>query len=282
MHPGMNRRRAVLVFLGAAVLFLLVAASPSWADKRGGTVTPTDAGLLARVRSQVNELNRYVSQPTPCTDISDSAGFEDREGVLRWRSPILSQESWLNALDATSGVAYRLECWAPESGDYGRLIDVVVFPDISAENLARLAMDEFLLGLPAPEPHLNPEGTTLVNLDTWLSVDNIPQGQLTSPPVTVPGITVIVTATASGVEWRMGDDTAPFICDGTGHDNGICSHAYRESSADQPGGQYHGVASVVWTGTYTINGQPGGVEIPVPRASDFSIQVAEGQAVVVR
>jgi hypothetical protein len=282
MHARVNRRRAVVVTAGAAMLFLLITATPSWADKRSGTVTPSDAGLLARVRSQVNELNRYVSSPTPCTDIDDAAGMEDRQGVLRWRSPILSQESWLNALDATSGVAYRLECWGPESGEYGRLIDVRVFPDINAENLARLAMDEFLLGLPAPEPHLNPSGTTLVNLDTWLSVDNIPQGTLTSPPVTVPGITVIVRATASGVEWRMGDGTAPFICSGTGHDSGTCSHAYRRSSASQPGGQYHGVASVVWTGTYTINGVSGGAEIPVPRASDFSIQVAEGQAVVVR
>ena len=122
-----------------------------------------------------------------------------------------------------------------------------------------------------------------MNLDTWLSVDNIPAGTLTSPPITVPGITVIVQATAGGVEWTMGDGTAPFTCAGVGAE-GVrsCWHYYRRSSAGQAGGQFHGNARIVWLGTYTINGAPAGVEIPVPRDAPFAIQVAEGQAVIVR
>jgi hypothetical protein len=290
MHARVSLVVATLAGTLAALLVPAVLAEPAAADPLPppctcGDVQPTDQGLLGRVRSQVNELNRYSSQPEACTDVDDASGLDDKTGFLRWRSPILSQESWLDAYNATSGVAYRLECWSPESGEYGRLIDVRIFPDINAENLARLAMDEFLLGLPAPEPVLNPAGTTLVNLQTYLRVDNIPAGRLTSPAITVPGITVVVTAEAGGVEWRMGDGSAPFTCSGVGTDGvsaaPTCWHFYRRSSAGQADGQFHGTARIVWVGTYTINGVAANEEFPVPREAGFEIQVAEAQAVVV-
>jgi hypothetical protein len=273
-----SRLRLVVVAVLALVGSLIVSATPAWACP-WCQVEPTEDGLLGRVRSQVNELNRYESQPTPCTERDEDGPNPEVTGFLRWRLARVAQDQWLDALNADSGIVYRLECWAPEAGEFGGYVDVRLFPDINAENLARLAMDEFLLGLPAPEPHLNPAVTTLVNIDTWLTVDNIPAGSITAPPISVPGITVVMTATAGGVLWTMGDGgerQCPGIATGS-----QCSYTYTRSSAGQAGGQFHGNARVVWLGTYTVNGAQADAEFPVARQSDFSIAVAEGQAVVV-
>jgi hypothetical protein len=276
----MHSRLKLVVFAIVAIVGSLLVATPALACP-WCLVQPTEDGLLGRVRSQVNELNKYSSNPTPCEGVDQDSDITPApivHGFLRWREPRL--DDWLEFLGADSGVAYRLECWSPDAGEFGSFLRVEVFPDINPENLARLAMDEFLLGLPAPEPHLNPAGTTLVNLDTWLTVDNIPAGAITAPPISVPGITVVMTATASGVLWTMGDGTeipCPGLATGS-----QCSHTYRISSAGQSGGQFHGTARVVWTGTYTVNGAPAAASFPVPRDAPFAIQVAEGQAVVVR
>jgi hypothetical protein len=274
MHP---RLRLIFVALLVIVGSLLVAVTPASACP-WCLVEPTEDGLLGRVRSQVNRLNTYVSNPTPCV-YTDSTGVE-HPGHLQWRLSAVSQDSWDNIYGSDFGTMYRLECWAPAAGEWGELLELEEFADINPENLARLAMDEFLLGLPAPEPHLNPTGTTLVNVDTWLTVDNIPAGSITAPPISVPGITVVMTATAGGVLWTMGDG-GEVQCAGiaTGSQ---CSYTYTRSSSGQAGAQFHGNARVVWLGTYSVNGVQANAQFPVPREAPFAIQVAEGQAVVVR
>ncbi|MGH9119379.1 MAG: hypothetical protein ACRD0A_16360, partial [Acidimicrobiales bacterium] len=65
---------------------------------------------------------------------------------MRWTLTANPQEIWR----LETGVMYRLECWAPSAGEFGDLIELRVFGAITAENLARLALERFLLGLPAP------------------------------------------------------------------------------------------------------------------------------------
>jgi hypothetical protein len=286
MHTRLRIIAVALAVIGLGTLLPAVLADPAAAGpiciRQCSSLEPTDEGLLATVRSQVDEVNSYVSHPTPCTGTDDDTGLPIT-GFLRWTLTANPQEVW----DLETGVMYRLECWSPEAGDFGHLLDLRVFDAITPENLARLALAQLVQGLPAPEPHLNPAGTTLVNLDTWLSVGNITSDTVTSSPLTVPGITVVVQATTGGVEWTMGDGTPSFVCSGIGPTgspgpDSCWQHYYRRSSAGEPGGQFHGNARVVWLGTYTINGVSGGVEIPVPLEAPFSIQVAEAQAVIVR
>jgi hypothetical protein len=279
MHARLIAAVAVLT-IAASMALPVIIASPAAADgpvcPSCGTVTPSDDGILGRVRSQVDEANYYESHPTACTDTDYATGVEF-QGFVRWRLALQEQP------DLARGLLYRQECWNATTQQAGSFMDLQFFDLLTGENLARLAMDQFFLGLPAPIPRLNPEGRTLVNLDTWLSVDNIPAGVQTSPPISVPGVTVIVRAEAGGVEWTMGDGSPSFTCAGTGSQSSrSCWHYYRRSSAGQSDGRFHGIARIVWIGTYSVNGVDAGVEIPVPRDAPFSIQVAEGQAVVVR
>lgn len=283
----------------------LAAAAPGEQPSMNGDVTPTDRGLLGRVQSQVNELNRYESQPVPCNDeepglagsIRDAHagnGVVDVQGFRRWRLVGGDQAVWHAVNGTNTGMYYALECFGPNMPDAGEgyedvgyLYEIQLFPDINPENLARLALDRFFLGLPAPEPRLNPEGTTLVNLETYLWVDNIPAQGLTPPGlssevISVPGISVQGFALASGVEWNMGDGTPPFVCEGTVRtEPPTCDHEYVESSAGQPDDAFHGTATIVWLGTYTVNGTLADAEFDIPLETSFEIEVAESQAVVV-
>jgi hypothetical protein len=173
-----------------------------------------------------------------------------------------------------------LECWSPELGAIGYLYRVQLFPDINPQNLARLALDEFFLGLWAPTPHFNPQDTTLVFEPTYRWVDNIPTGQLASPVISVPGLSVQGFAEAGHVQWDMGDGHPPENCPATAIDSETCSYEYDWPSSEQEGRQYHGTATVVWIGSYTINGVLADQTFEIPREAGFSIGVAENAAVV--
>jgi hypothetical protein len=295
-----TKLKPAVVVVALTGALLLATAPPSSAGdapggpppRHGGPVTPTDEGLLGRVQSQVNRLNAY-SEGTrvPCHGV-DTGNEQDNTGIefdgwLRWRTPELSQESWLDVLEADTGVAYRLECWTdePDIGDWGAFQDVEVFPDVTGENLGLLALDTFFQRLGVPTPVLNPAGTTLVNLDTWLSV-TAPGGVpfptfVRSETISVPGVSVYAEAEIDGVDWDMGDGNV-VSCAGFGVDTELrtCFYEYPRSSASQEGGRYHGTAMVVWEAVYFVNGNQAAETFSIPRSASFDIQVAEGQAVV--
>jgi len=281
--------------LSAATLVVAggtAGGAPADGPSRSGDVTPTGDGLLGRVRAQVNELNSYESHPVPCneeepelagsirdTDAGD--GVVEHQGFRRWVLPGGDQDVWLDVLyDGTSGTVYALECWSPELGAIGYLYRVQLFPDINPQNLARLALDEFFLGLPAPEAHFNPQDTTLVFERTYRWVENIPSGQLASPVISVPGLSVQGFAEAGHVQWDMGDGHDPESCPATAVGSESCSYQYDWPSGDEDGLRYHGTATVVWVGSYTINGTPANQTFDIPREVNFSIAVAENAAVV--
>jgi hypothetical protein len=308
MHTRLKLAAIAVVALAALTLVPVAGpatAAPGDTPSRGGDMTPTDRGLLGRVWSQVNELNRYARQPVPCNDeepelagsIRDpnaGNGRVDVQGFRRWRLVGGDQAVWHAVNGTSTGMYYALECYGPNMPDAGEgyedvgyLYEIRLFPDINPENLARLALDQFFLGLPAPEPRLNPEGTTLVNLETYLWVDNIREQGLTPPGlrsevISVPGIRVQGFALATGVEWDMGDGTLPFVCEGTVRtEPPSCAHQYIRSSAEQPDDVFRGTATIVWLGTYTVNGTLADDEFEIPLETSFEIEVAESQAVVV-
>lgn len=59
-----------------------------------------------------------------------------------------------------------------------------------------------------------------------------------------------------------------------------CSHTYTRSSANQPGLVYQAQATMTWDVDWTAtNGESGGLG-PATRSVDFTMRVAEGQAIV--
>jgi hypothetical protein len=294
-------RALVLTSLVAALV--VVAPGGAGADPPGTCVvcadstppTPTSEGFYTSVRSQINRLNNGGSDsggPPPCTEEDlfadpDKNGNPQHHGHYEYVPPINDQSVFRDIEGNTApGTYWRLICRFDDGyAPFDDLVSIDFFDAINPQNLARVAVADALTRVPAPTVHMNPNGEQLVNFLTWLWVDGASTQSFTAPAVSVPGVSVVVTVSTGGVYWRMGDGTE-FPCTGPGtpyHAGGSpsCSHTYRESSARQPGAEYHGVASITWTATYTVNGSgPYQVTDAVVRETPFSVRVAEGQAVV--
>ncbi|MGH9214438.1 MAG: hypothetical protein ACRD2C_27785 [Acidimicrobiales bacterium] len=251
-------------------------------------------GLLECAGEQYAELTRYDREPQTCAEPNRAdPGVLAYTGTVQW---VLISEH-VNAvvregLGADSGLAYNLVCvpdphYAAEGAEIAPSIyEVRVFDAITPETLAWLAMDQFFLGLPAPDVETNPQPVTLVNFDTWLGVANIAPGPRTSPTISVPGpqggsrIEVYAVAEATSIEWDMGDGSPPFTC--PLHEQvhpPVCNtYRYQRSTAGEPAETFYGTASIVWLGRYFVNGVMQPDELPVPQETAFEVQVAEAQA----
>ncbi len=161
--------------------------------------------------------------------------------------------------------------WVPfgKQGPKGAApIDPLVLAEKAADSIA----------LPGPSIHTNPSGYTIVNLNTWLWVDEAAWRPFVASATAGP-VTATAVATPSSVSWSMGDgDTVVCQGPGTPYDQNEpasdqqtnCSYTYRQSSAGQPSpdgdpndGAYQVTASVTWTVTWTATGAPGGGTLPV-------------------
>ena len=143
------------------------------------------------------------------------------------------------------------------------------------------------LTLPLPAPQMSPSGEQLVNVPTWLWVDTTAWRELTST-VSVPGVTVSVTARPVGSVWSMGDGTR-LTCTGAGipfdparddpASSSSCSHTYRRSSAAEPDQRFRGSVTVEWQAAWSVTGAPGGGTLgTLTRTTGFSAAVAEVEA----
>jgi hypothetical protein len=144
------------------------------------------------------------------------------------------------------------------------------------------------LGLPSPVIRSSPaqNALQLTNLPTWLWVnpaDWVPE----SKTATVPGESVIATATPVSVTWHPGDGST-VTCRGAGTpytsaDNPAavspdCGHTYTASSAGQPGGAFRATATITWDVTWQGAGGAGGVLAPLFTTAAAAFRVAESQA----
>lgn len=145
------------------------------------------------------------------------------------------------------------------------------------------------LVVPAPVPALSPPADVphLVGMAEWLAVD---PGSLApiDVSVSVPGVTVTLTATPVASIWDPGDGTAPFGCDlaspawSPGAAAPSCTHTYQWSSTRlDPAGTYTASVSTLWELAWAC--EPGcgdGTLPPVTRATTYDLLVRQGQAVI--
>jgi hypothetical protein len=125
----------------------------------------------------------------------------------------------------------------------------------------------------------------VVQFATWLWVD---EWKTQTATAAVPGLSVTVTAAPTRVVWTMGDGGTE-TCDGPGtpYDPNVpadqqstnCSYTYHESSAGQPGNDYHGTVTITygasWTATNGSGGNLGAINVSAP----FTARVGEIQAI---
>ena len=151
----------------------------------------------------------------------------------------------------------------------------VTAPPVDPRVLALQA--ERSINLPAPAIRLDPSGSSVVGLATWLWIDpTVWQDRA----VTASAGSVSATAVARpiGVAWSTGDGGTQ-TCGGPGsvYDPALpsswqstyCSHTYARTSIGQPSpdedpdhGQYVVAATIEWAVSWTAVGAPGGGQLP--------------------
>jgi hypothetical protein len=250
----------------------------------------SDDGLIAEARSQMNELNQgYNGNAAPnCTE-EDSLfhagedGVDDdgndtveHHGYLRWAPDFADDPTPPD--DGPSIEWYQQVCYIPGPPSMTLLgTSWQRFDAVTPENLARVAIDDMLASIPQHTISVNPTGPSLVALDTWFWVD----GGAIEPVqavASVPGVTVVATAEPGGVTFDFGDGTSLECEDfGTPYAAGAssdCTHAFDGA------GTYSITATIVWRGSYTVNGgAPIAIETGVERTATFTLAVNEAQAI---
>jgi hypothetical protein len=192
----------------------------------------------------------------------------------------MGKQGWGPAPGTGPGTWYRKICpdgsgvivWAPQA------VDPVA--------LAQQAFDQS--AIPLPGVHLNPPAgqDQVVNLETWLWIDDWAPVTATA---SAGGVTVNVTATPVRVDWSMGDGGS-VSCPGPGtpydtsrppeQQHTDCGYTYRHSSVGQPGDTYKIQATSVWHVTWTATGVAAAGDFGlINRSTTVPVRVAEIQAV---
>lgn len=153
------------------------------------------------------------------------------------------------------------------------------------QTIARSILDRTDLPLPGIRTSPPPNKDQLVNLETWMWVENWSRQ---SASATVAGLSVTVVATPRSVVWRMGTGEPVRCRAGTPWNPALreeeqssdCTFTYGESSANQPDLMYKASATMTWAVTWTAsNGESGSLGL-ASTTTPFRMRVAEGQAVV--
>jgi hypothetical protein len=246
-------RCAILAVAALAISLAVVVVGPpvaAQAEPPGGmcpscgpTVTPVDAGFLARVRTEMGILNDAASNPQPCTTTVIVNGVsEERQGILRWRSTALGEEGHDELGNGTeTGTWYRQECFVEGvHTDFGELLELREFEAINPQALAQVAIDDALAAINTHTLMTSPTDEGLVGMATWYWV---------------------LVCGGLGVAWAPGASSD-------------CTATYQRA------GTYTVTATLNWTGTYTVNGAgPFDVTVPVTRVETSVLPVAEAQAI---
>ena len=169
--------------------------------------------------------------------------------------------------DIATGAQVTQTVWITSSAAAAPPIDPRVLA-LQAENA---------ITLPAPAVNLNPSGSSVIGLSTWLWVDSSLWHDY-SVTATAGAVSATAVARPVGVTWTTGDG-GEVSCGGPGvvYDRALpsawqatyCSHSYTRTSIGQPtpdGDPDHGrfsvSATVEWAVTWSAVGATGGGPLP--------------------
>ncbi|TDE08891.1 hypothetical protein [Jiangella asiatica] len=231
------------------------------------------------------ESGYYDNMPTPDREPYEPwPNYEqykdDTEG--EWWLTACSSENYEGSLDDFQ--QYATDWFAEHHPVYVELNEQPPVPDIPPELLMEVAYDE--MTLPEPEIAWNPrrdgDGATIVNVPTWLWLDD---GPVTLEVNAQAGDNVARVVAVLGSMNFSAANAAPVSCTGTGvpWSEGAttdCSLTFTRSSANQPGQVSRVLAESQWDIEWFANGEPQGPLDPQTTSATFDVPVAEVQAVV--
>ena len=166
-------------------------------------------------------------------------------------------------------------------------------PAVDPRTLALQA--ENAIRLPAPGIGLDPAGTAVVQLATWLWVDPAIWHDF-AVTASVGDVSATAVARPESVEWSTGDGSTttcpgpgtPYDVDLPSNDQSTgCSHVFSRTSAGEPSplgtpddGSFTVTATVVWSVSWTSTGVAGGGELPTLfTTSSTPLRVAQVESV---
>jgi len=154
------------------------------------------------------------------------------------------------------------------------------------EVLARQAVNQLQLSGPRVVTSPPADRMQLVNVPTWLWLDRSSWAPV-SATASVPGESVIATATPMSVTWVLGDGST-VVCEGPGTPyvaggdpaapSPDCGHTYLRSSAGEPAGAFVVSATVSWGVSWSGAGQSGTLPA-LTTTSTAQLRVGESQAI---
>lgn len=260
--------RRLIMFFGIAFGVCVVWATAAGADTSGNANTDED-GIEHGVSIRIDIPPRRGSPST-------------QRPLCAYSWMDYPPDATVNNLDGTpiagdgTGQWFMLRC-------DDELIRVIYVRPGSPAQMADEA--QRYLPLPLPQPRFAPPEQQIVNLASWLWIDDQAWWPLRST-VSIPGVSVSVTAEPERIEWATGDGTV-VVCDGPGtpFDPAVpqqvpsCAYTYRRSSASQPEGAYAASVTVQWRATWTVQGAAGGGDLGfIARTSTITTRVGEVQA----
>jgi hypothetical protein len=238
--------------------------------------------------------------PVPCSAMGGSSGRSDGSGGS------ITSACTIARLDRAQATGFGL-AWPPPPGDSWALLtcfggtsrsapqaglvsNATGEPQVTPRQLLQQALGELHVPYldPATAPPRGKDG--LVGMPEWFW---IPDADWHPSTVTVRAgpVWAIVTATPSGLTFDPGGGLAPVSCEGPGTaydptqpaqaQRTSCSYTYEQPSFGQRGNAYQASVTVAWRISWTGSGGQGGVlTTALPLRVNFSLRVAQGEALV--
>lgn len=258
--------------LSTASVAFADGAGDGWVDRNNGTI---GAGAGSSDANTGGGGGGGGSGGPACTytpvDADMSAIAEDM-AAHGWGPPRSDGEGqWMRKIcpDGTGTVV-----WVPQA------------PQVDPLALAQQALDQSNVPLPGVGMNPGPPHDAVVNMPTWLWVENF---GAVDASASAGAVTVTVTATPVAVRWSMGNgDIVTCQGPGTRYDSTQpadaqqtdCSYTYRRSSASAPSGTFVVQTSVTWDVTWTATGIVAGGSLgPLTRTTSTPVRVSEIQTV---
>ncbi len=234
----------------------------------------------------------YVVQPGDAVPGGPGPGDGDGgTGVVTCflYEPVGDGSALMRVTEPVVGGIYLL--WCRDGAGETVVFSIITYdPAVFFIDAAELAAEAYReLPLVYPDPQTSPDiwMDQLVAVPTWLWVSPS-EWQTRSATASAGGLSATVTATPDRMIWTMGDGSK-VVCHGPGvaYDPSLpdgaqstyCSHTYRRSSAGQPEERFPVSVVLVWTVRWSATDGSGGALPEAWRGTQFSLRVAEAQAV---
>lgn len=262
------------------VAVLLATEAVAGRDEGAGYAwtEPEDSGVVVGAEDAAAIRREHVPAGAKRCTVQplDYERWGDRLVNYYFRAPASNYDWYILECITKDGTVRRKRIAVPRDRP-ARRADPVMLRDRAVDRLA----------LPVPQVGLNPPGDQVVQLESWLWVDEA-IWRRHSRSVTAGGVTATVTAEPRRTVWEMGNGDV-VVCDGPGtpYDPAAaseaqstdCSYTYRHSSAAQPGHAYPMTVRIEWNLSWVVTGAPGDGALPgLVTSSTVPVRVAEIQA----